>query len=115
MTQSLGPNFLLSLDSNSSTSTAETAPEPEVEVHPFSLGNLSSPHLPARRLFSGLRALDEGPLRHSRGEPAGATPGEGAGGGVDLIIVEAVQDEGIGLAVMNRVGKAAGGTVKVSV
>lgn len=65
-----------------------------VLVRPFSLGRLSEPHLPARRLFSGLRSLDDG---------------------TDLIVVEAVEEKGIGLAVMNRVGKAAAATVAVSV
>ncbi|PWN18975.1 translation factor [Microstroma glucosiphilum] len=113
MTQSLGPSFLLSLSSTSSSSDSSAKTGVEVEVHPFSLGNLSSPHLPARRLFSGLRTLDEGPLHRQACKVT--LDGEEERGGVDLIIVEAVQDEGIGLAVMNRVGKAAGGTVKVSV
>ncbi|PWN29827.1 translation factor [Jaminaea rosea] len=86
MAAATGPAFPLSLDDGS---------QAHILIQPFSLGRLSQPHLPARRLFSGLRSLDEG--------------------GVNLIVVEAVEEKGIGLAVMNRVGKAAGGTVAVSV
>lgn len=48
----------------------------------------------AQRLFSGLLDLEGG---------------EAGLGGVDAILVEGCTDEGLGLAVMERVGKAVGG------
>lgn len=79
----LGP--LLSLSDNHAT------------LQPFSLGSLRTPSLAARRLFAGLRILDQEP--HA----------------VDLIMIESVADTGIGLAVMNRVNKAAGQIVQVTI
>lgn len=64
-------------------------------LQPYSLGTLSNPSLAARRLFAGLRVLDQGAAK------------------VDLILIESVADTGIGLAVMNRVLKAAGEVVHV--
>lgn len=96
----LGPAFELPLwDGDETASSRSTA----VEIVPFSLGTLSQPDLPARRLFSGLRILDE----------ASCISEGGTDRGVDLIVVEAVQERGIGLAVMNRLAKAAGGTIVV--
>ncbi|GAA5913759.1 hypothetical protein JCM6882_002334 [Rhodosporidiobolus microsporus] len=57
------------------------------------LGSQSRPIEAAQRLFGGLRLFD-------------SLDGEG----VDLILVEAVREEGVGLAVMERARKAAGGT-----
>ncbi|PCH41505.1 translation factor [Wolfiporia cocos MD-104 SS10] len=55
-------------------------------VHP--LGPIAHPSVSAQRLFDGLLTLD--------------------GAGVDLILIEEIQEEREGLAVMNRVNKAAG-------
>ncbi|CAO1618305.1 unnamed protein product [Jaminaea pallidilutea] len=91
----------------------------EIDVVLFSLGNLSAPHLPARRLFAGLRRLDaevQVQVDQSSQSGRGDVKNEATEfKGVDLIVVEAVDDKGIGLAVMNRIGKAAGGTVQVAV
>ncbi|GAA5841618.1 hypothetical protein JCM11251_004233 [Rhodosporidiobolus azoricus] len=58
----------------------------------YPLGSTSRPIEAAQRLFSGLRLFDGF-----------------EGKGVDLILVEAVKEEGVGLAVMERARKAAGG------
>ncbi|KAH6914971.1 DHBP synthase RibB-like alpha/beta domain-containing protein [Coprinopsis sp. MPI-PUGE-AT-0042] len=58
--------------------------------HPFPLGSISDPSLTAQRLFDGLLTLE--------------------GEGVDLILIEEIQESHEGLAVMNRVRKAAGTT-----
>lgn len=68
-----------------------------VRVHPFDLGPSGSAEVYAQRMFDGLRTLDEGPLH-------GADR-------CDLIFVEAMDDAGVGLAVMNRLKKAASATV----
>ncbi|GAA5966718.1 hypothetical protein JCM3765_007613 [Sporobolomyces pararoseus] len=56
----------------------------------------------ARRLFSGLRYFDSMPAS-AEGEA------EEGGVGIDLILVECVEEKGVGLAVMERARKAAGG------
>ncbi|GAA5939173.1 hypothetical protein JCM3775_003202 [Rhodotorula graminis] len=82
----------------------------EVDVLSFSLGDRERPIEAAQRLFAGLRFLDALP------EDLGAVSEERVEGqqeeegkGVDLIFVEAVREEGVGLAVMERARKAAGG------
>ncbi|GAA5905353.1 hypothetical protein JCM8208_003827 [Rhodotorula glutinis] len=79
----------------------------EVDVLSFSLGDRERPIEAAQRLFAGLRFLDALP------EDLGSVDKEGEeeqdGKGVDLIFVEAVREEGVGLAVMERARKAAGG------
>ncbi|GAA5849459.1 hypothetical protein JCM9279_000909 [Rhodotorula babjevae] len=79
----------------------------EVDVLSFSLGDRERPIEAAQRLFAGLRFLD------ALSEDLGAVGKEGGeqqdGKGVDLIFVEAVREEGVGLAVMERARKAAGG------
>ncbi|KZP00240.1 translation factor [Calocera viscosa TUFC12733] len=65
------------------------------EVQRFSLGNRSNPAEAAHRLFDGLLTLDRE--------------------GVDVILVEGVDEVKEGLAVMNRVRKAAGEVRYVSV
>ncbi|KZT60785.1 translation factor [Calocera cornea HHB12733] len=65
------------------------------EVQRFSLGKRSSPAEAAQRLFDGLLTLD--------------------GEGVEVILVEGVEEVKEGLAVMNRVRKAAGEVRYVSV
>ncbi|CBQ70970.1 related to translation initiation protein SUA5 [Sporisorium reilianum SRZ2] len=106
---------LISSSSSSSSPSTNTAPSQltphphllppitltgldRVQVHPFDLGPSDQAEVYAQRMFDGLRTLDEGPLR----------------GGVDecqLIFVEALHDAGVGLAVMNRLKKAASATV----
>ncbi|SPO32163.1 related to translation initiation protein SUA5 [Ustilago trichophora] len=74
-----------------------------VLIHPFDLGPSSQAEIYAQRLFDGLRTLDEGPLLHN---------GDGeAAKKCELIFVEALDDAGVGLAVMNRLKKAASETV----
>ncbi|KAA1466686.1 translation factor [Dentipellis sp. KUC8613] len=60
---------------------------PGIAWYPFPLGALADPAVTAQRLFDGLISLDEQ--------------------GVDLILVEEISEEREGLAVMNRVRKAA--------
>ncbi|KAJ1034983.1 hypothetical protein NDA18_000588 [Ustilago nuda] len=69
-----------------------------VMIHPFDLGPCTTTEVYAQRLFDGLRTLDEGPLL-------------GRVGRCHLIFVEALDDAGVGLAVMNRLNKAASATV----
>ncbi|GAA5873530.1 hypothetical protein JCM3774_000042 [Rhodotorula dairenensis] len=71
----------------------------EIDVLAYSLGSRDRPLDAAQRLFAGLRFLDH------------YVPGDDSSGktGVDLIFVEAVPEEGVGLAVMERARKAAGG------
>lgn len=67
----------------------------------FSLGSTTSPEEAAHRLFDGLRTLDQGNETMQ---------------GCDLIFVEAVaEDVGVGLAIMNRLDKAASQTILVAV
>ncbi|WVQ78465.1 Sua5/YciO/YrdC/YwlC family tRNA threonylcarbamoyl adenosine modification protein [Cryptococcus sp. DSM 104549] len=68
---------------------------PDVELAPVSLGDSAA--TAAQRLFAGMLTLESIP----------ASDGEKAG--VDAIIIEGCSDEGLGLAVMERVGKAVGG------
>ncbi|KAL4242005.1 Threonylcarbamoyl-AMP synthase [Abortiporus biennis] len=62
-----------------------------VEWRPFTLGTLAKPSITAQRLFDGLLTLEKE--------------------NVDVILVEEVKEEREGLAVMNRVTKAAGASV----
>ena len=64
---------------------------PDVRWHAFPLGPLSDPAVSAQRLFDGLLSLD--------------------GAKVDIILIEEIQKVREGLAVMNRVEKAAGDSV----
>jgi len=85
------------------------------EIFSISLG--SDATSAARRLFSGMLALEG--KRLSAGSENGHAPGEESENvevdvvdvdqGVDAILVEGCSDEGLGLAVMERVGKAVGG------
>lgn len=107
----LGPAFELQLSQGiTSPCNGDAAEEAVVRIVPFSLGTLDEPELAARRLFFGLRTLDHESLA-AKGTSSSPSIGAGA---VDLIVVESLADSGIGLAVMNRIGKAAGGKVKVS-
>ncbi|WFD30200.1 L-threonylcarbamoyladenylate synthase [Malassezia sp. CBS 17886] len=69
----------------------------------YSLGETSSPEAAAQRLFDGLRTLDAGV----------AWSASSGMGPCDLILVEEVGDAGVGLAVMNRLEKAASDVVDV--
>ena len=60
---------------------------PGVEFHHFALGSVSDPLTTAQRLFDGFLTLDKM--------------------GVDLIVIEEVEEDREGLAIMNRVRKAA--------
>ncbi|KAN0060045.1 hypothetical protein ACQY0O_008018 [Thecaphora frezii] len=72
---------------------------PHVEIQPFDLGPTLRGEVYAQRMFDGLRTLDEGPLV--------------TGQKCDLIFVEALHDDGVGLAVMNRLKKASSESVVV--
>ncbi|KAI9637921.1 DHBP synthase RibB-like alpha/beta domain-containing protein [Dioszegia hungarica] len=76
----------------SSDSTGSSVPEATYDLTLIPLGPDSTSA--AQRLFSGLLDLEGG---------------EAGLGGVDAILVEGCTDEGLGLAVMERVGKAVGG------
>ena len=60
---------------------------PGVEFHHFALGSVSDPLTTAQRLFDGFLTLDKM--------------------GMDLIVIEEVEEDREGLAIMNRVRKAA--------
>jgi len=62
--------------------------EEKVQWHKYPLGSIAQPSVTAQRLFDGLLTLEQE--------------------GVDLIIIEEISEEREGLAVMNRVRKAAG-------
>ncbi|KAE8257868.1 hypothetical protein A4X09_0g7880, partial [Tilletia walkeri] len=97
----LGPAFTLSSDDDM-TSAQEHYSSQKIRIQPFSLGTKDDLQTAAQRLFEGLRVLDEG-------------AGIEEVGGCDLIVVEALADDGIGLAVMNRLAKAASESVLVRV
>jgi L-threonylcarbamoyladenylate synthase len=77
--------ILCTSDSPLATFTDTTA---GIQWLQYSLGPASEPSIAARRLFDGLLTLEQG--------------------GVDLILIEEVEEEMEGLAIMNRVRKAAG-------
>ncbi|GAA5905100.1 hypothetical protein JCM5296_000474 [Sporobolomyces johnsonii] len=81
-----------------------------IEVYAYPLGARAQPEQAAKRLFGGLRWLDALP-RAGEDAVGEEKQGEKENGkeGVDLILVEAVPEEGVGLAVMERARKAAGG------
>ncbi|KAI0650264.1 translation factor [Trametes meyenii] len=68
---------------------------PDVEWTSHALGPLSEPAVSAQRLFDGLLSLD--------------------GAKVDHILIEEIREEREGLAVMNRVKKAAGDSIWIEV
>ncbi|RPD81292.1 translation factor [Lentinus tigrinus ALCF2SS1-7] len=71
------------------------APLPDVRWTEFPLGPLEEPAVSAHRLFDGLLSLDKAK--------------------VDLILIEEIKEEREGLAVMNRVRKAAGDSVWIDI
>ncbi|WFC97704.1 L-threonylcarbamoyladenylate synthase [Malassezia yamatoensis] len=66
----------------------------------YSLGSKRTPETAAHRLFDGLRTLDS-EVQWKEGKTC------------DLILVEQISESGIGLAVMNRLEKAATGTIEI--
>ena len=69
----------------------------EADTLPMSLG--PTPEVAAQRLFSGMLEL----------EGSGTVEDGKIGEGVDAILIEGCSEEGLGLAVMERIGKAVGG------
>lgn len=83
------------------------SPSPStLSLLPYPLGSASRPSEAAQRLFAGLRHFDQLPT----GDGEEARGSEGVG--VDLILVECLEEEdgGVGVAVMERARKAAGGS-----
>ncbi|GAA6023304.1 hypothetical protein JCM10207_006227 [Rhodosporidiobolus poonsookiae] len=79
----------------------------ELDVLSYPLGSTQTPIQAAQRLFAGLRWFDSLPV--PRDEEGAKEEKAEEREGVDLILVEAVKEEGVGLAVMERARKAAGG------
>ncbi|WWD16100.1 Sua5/YciO/YrdC/YwlC family tRNA threonylcarbamoyl adenosine modification protein [Kwoniella shandongensis] len=71
--------------------------EAGIEIVPVSLGDSAA--TAAQRLFAGMLTL----------ERVSSSQREHVEGGVDAIMIEGCSDDGLGLAVMERVGKAVGG------
>lgn len=125
----LGPSFNMRLPMTAQSSFGPSKNDTNsefqiVQIVPFSLGSIDQPELAARRLFSGMRTLDDEERvgqqvrdgqKGTWGSSRASSVGSVSRSPVDLIIVEAVKETGIGLAVMNRLGKAAGRPVFVSV
>jgi len=82
-----------------------------IEIWSLSLGSREDPDEGARRLFRGLRWFDS-MSRTTLGEGEKEEKEGKEGEGVDLILVECVEENGRGLAFMERVRKAAGGAGK---
>ena len=66
------------------------------------MGTLATPAVAAQRLFDGLRTLDAD------------VPWDDGHGFCDVIVSEVVPETGVGLAIMNRLQKAASDIVTVS-
>ena len=84
------PRQSLSPAPQSASLVAEDGSTSRISVQLAELGPTSDPHLTAQRLFDGLLTLDHD--------------------GVDIILVEGVDEKREGLAIMNRIRKAAGET-----
>ncbi|KAK8869640.1 Sua5/YciO/YrdC/YwlC family tRNA threonylcarbamoyl adenosine modification protein [Kwoniella newhampshirensis] len=80
---------------------SDASEEKGIEIVPVSLG--TSVASAAQRLFAGMLALER-----ERPQPEEGVQMD-TGEGVDAIVVEGCSDDGLGLAVMERVGKAVGG------
>jgi L-threonylcarbamoyladenylate synthase len=112
--------------SSSSATSTLLAPPARLELsaaqhctlHRFDLGSIARPAEAAARLFDGLRTLDQLDVRappcssDAESSAAAVAPSEGPKH-CDVILVEAVEEQGVGLAVMNRLNKAAGEQVEV--
>lgn len=102
---SLHPTSLTPFPTSSSTlSHLLTFPKPEFSpisptIISYSLGSSAIPSEAAQRLFAGLRYFDSLPSEEDGADELG----------VDVIMVECVEETGVGLAVMERARKAAGG------
>ncbi|KAF8165401.1 DHBP synthase RibB-like alpha/beta domain-containing protein [Crassisporium funariophilum] len=73
---------------------AHTLPSENIDWHPYALGPVSDPSVIAHRLFDGLLTLERE--------------------GVHLMLIEEIEEEREGLAIMNRVRKAVGESVWIS-
>lgn len=84
--------------------TLPSLPAIACPLYSYSLGTATRPEESAQRLFAGLRYFDS--LL-----PASATSSveEGPAVGVSVILLESIEEKGVGLAVMERSRKAAGG------
>lgn len=82
---------LLSFDNSPLSNVLLASSSPDYSFVPMSLGPDAASA--AQRLFGGMLALEA----------------DGTTNGVDLILIEGCSDDGLGLAVMERVGKAVGG------
>ncbi|SCV72580.1 BQ2448_4117 [Microbotryum intermedium] len=121
----LSPTTIQELSSSCSLVTLEatrrsTTPSingdgmPAPKFYSYPLGSRSRPIEAGQRLFAGLRYLDALPANDLASEQSG----EGVDAktiGVDLILIEAIEETGVGLAVMERARKSAGGTEVVEV
>lgn len=93
---------IISLSSqSSSTCHVDSIPARPLHVYSYSLGSATRPQEAAQRLFAGLRYFDS----LSDGMAA-----DSAKRGVAIILLECIEEAGVGLAVMERSRKAAGGT-----
>ena len=87
-TSSCSVGLLLTSDSPFKPRIPQPNPEDKMSFILYNLGPRSSPQITAQRLFDGLLSLERQ--------------------GVDVILIEGVEEVNEGLAVMNRVRKAAG-------
>ncbi|GAA5821675.1 hypothetical protein JCM10212_004395 [Sporobolomyces blumeae] len=85
-----------------------------IETWSFSIGSRARPEEAGKRLFAGLRWFDQmkpttSTTTTTATEEVKAGEAQETREGVDLILIEAVEEKGVGLAVMERARKAAGG------
>ena len=85
-----------SLPTDDAPTSPPTLSNESTPLYSYSIGSQTRPLESAQRLFAGLRFLDEIKLSDERR-------------GVDVILLECVEEVGVGLAVMERSRKAAGG------
>jgi L-threonylcarbamoyladenylate synthase len=87
-------------------------PESTTTLYSYCLGSSARPEEAAQRLFSGLRYLDSLP---SSTPASNFTPSAEhvESDGVSIILLECIEENGVGLAVMERARKAAGGSDEV--
>lgn len=105
----------------SSTPVADTPfspPSEPTQLYSFPLGSSTRPLEAGQRLFAGLRYFDALPKEMSASDSQlvdeAMTTAQDSALGVDLILVECVEETGVGLAVMERARKAAGGAIEMS-
>ncbi|KDE08742.1 hypothetical protein MVLG_01196 [Microbotryum lychnidis-dioicae p1A1 Lamole] len=80
------------------------------KFYSYPLGSRSRPIEAGQRLFAGLRYLDSLPASNGLVSKDGGSDADVTTVGVDLILIEAIEQTGVGLAVMERARKSAGGT-----